>query len=189
MLHEFTSLLTRGLSRARRAANRAPKWLTAPARRIPLLRDHWRRFAFTGSGDYWEARYAAGGNSGDGSYGRLARFKAEFLNQFVREHGIQSVLELGCGDGSQLALANYPSYLGIDLSATAVQQCRQRFAADATKEFVVHDPLRTPSLGRSAQLALSLDVVYHLVEDDVFEAYMRCLFGAATEHVVMYASN
>jgi hypothetical protein len=42
----------------------------------------------TGSGfssaNYWERRYADGGTSGSGSYGRLAEFKATFLNAWHR---------------------------------------------------------------------------------------------------------
>jgi hypothetical protein len=52
--------------------------------------------------NYWENRYAAGGNSGDGSYGRLAVFKAEFINKFIDEVNINSATEMGCGDGHQL---------------------------------------------------------------------------------------
>ena len=44
--------------------------------------------------------------------GELAKFKARVMNDFVRENGIRSVIELGCGDGMQLALADYPRYLG-----------------------------------------------------------------------------
>src|SRR5215210_4430947 len=33
--------------------------------------------------------------------------------------------------------------------------------------------------GESAELALSLEVIYHLVEDEVFESYMRRLFGSS----------
>ncbi|MGD9858413.1 MAG: hypothetical protein AB7U20_26025 [Planctomycetaceae bacterium] len=64
------------------------------------------RRKFTGSSDYWVRRYRKGRNSGGGSYGRLAEFKAQVLNDLVREHRIQTVIEFGCGDGNQLALAN-----------------------------------------------------------------------------------
>src|SRR5579859_8234848 len=64
-----------------------------------------RQLQFRGSSTYWEERYRAGGNSGAGSYGRLAEFKAEVLNGFVHSRGIRSVVEFGCGDGAQLALA------------------------------------------------------------------------------------
>ena len=41
----------------------------------------------------------------------------------------------------------------------------------------------------AAECALSLDVIYHLVEDEVFEAYMSHVFDAATRYVVVYSSN
>src|SRR5690606_4241845 len=81
------------------------------------------------SADYWEQRYARGGNSGAGSYGKLAEFKAEVLNAFVRERQIRSVIDFGCGDGAQLALAEYPSYVGLDVSPTALHICRTRSCA------------------------------------------------------------
>jgi SAM-dependent methyltransferase len=140
---------------------------------------------FDNSADYWETRYATGGNSGVGSYDKFAKFKAEALNEFVRVHGVQTVLEFGCGDGNQLALARYPRYTGYDVSATAVAMCRKRFAADSTKTF------RTTSeyAGDTADLALSLDVIFHLVEDTVFESYMRTLFGASRRYVIIYSSD
>ncbi|GAJ08100.1 unnamed protein product, partial [marine sediment metagenome] len=60
------------------------------------------RFVFSGSREYWESRYAGGGTSGAGSYGKPAEFKAQVLNSFVKDNGISSVIEFGCGDGNQL---------------------------------------------------------------------------------------
>jgi SAM-dependent methyltransferase len=82
--------------------------------------------AFPGVAPYWETRYAQGGTSGAGSAGRLAPFKAEVLNAFVEQHGVNTVFELGCGDGTQLTPARYPSYVGVDVSPTAVDLCRRR---------------------------------------------------------------
>lgn len=144
-----------------------------------------RTWLFPGSEAYWESRYAGGGTSGSGSYGRLARFKAEVLNGLVEEHRIESVLEHGCGDGHQLSLATYPRYVGLDVSPSAVAACRKRFADDTSKAFYVlgeAPPVRY-------DLVLSLDVVYHLVEDAVFEAHVRSLFADATKWVVVYSSN
>ena len=141
---------------------------------------------FKTSSDYWERRYAKGGNSGVGSYGRLAHFKAEFLNGFVEQHRINSVIEYGCGDGSQLKLARYPTYTGIDVSPRAVEICRALFATDRSKRFVHTDAVKTPMV---TDLALSLDVVYHLVEDGAFESYMHKLFDSAQRFVIIYSSN
>src|SRR5438270_10704846 len=76
--------------------------------RLAFVRRLAGRAGFDNSSSYWNRRYVAGGTSGAGSYGRLARFKADVLNAFVAESGIASVIEFGCGDGAQLALSNYP---------------------------------------------------------------------------------
>lgn len=141
--------------------------------------------AFVESVDYWEQRYQTGGNSGSGSYGKLAVFKAEIINRFVDQHGIESIIEFGCGDGNQLALARYPHYLGFDVSPTAVALCKALFFGDTTKAFRLADTYQ----GEQAALTLSLDVIFHLVEDDIFEAYMRRLFSASNRYVIIYSSN
>jgi cyclopropane fatty-acyl-phospholipid synthase-like methyltransferase len=142
---------------------------------------------FPGSAAYWEQRYVRAGNSGGGSYGRLAEFKAEVLNGIVEREQIQTVVELGCGDGAQLTLSRYPRYVGLDVSTAAIEQCRDRFGGDTHKQFLVYPD----ELGQvaPADLTLSLDVVYHLVEDDVFDRYMTDLFRLSREWVVIYASN
>lgn len=145
-----------------------------------------KRWGFRGSADYWERRYRSGGNSGPGSYDRLAKFKAAFLNDFVEQNGIRSVIEFGSGDGAQLELANYGTYVGIDVARAAVDQARERFKDDPSKSF--HHASEMPS-GIRAELALSLDVIYHLVEDRVFDEYMQQLFEAATRFVIIYSSN
>jgi SAM-dependent methyltransferase len=151
-----------------------------------LKRIYYRFMSIPGSTRYWEERYSKGGNSGAGSYGRLAIFKAQVINNFVFGNKIQTVLELGCGDGNQLKLANYPSYVGFDVSATAVQICKDLFEEDTTKEFILYtNDVNLPMV----DLTLSLDVIYHLIEDSVYEKYMRDLFGVAKDFVIIYSSN
>ena len=166
-------------------------------KRIPLLAElartiYWRSPAgvrrsrgFAGSAAFWEKHYSSGGDSGHGSYGLLAEFKAEVINEFVIARGIKSVIEFGCGDGHQLSLARYPEYLGLDVSGAAVSRCRQLFESDTSKAF----KLLTDYRGEKADLALSLDVIFHLVEDGIYERYMEMLFGASTRFVVIYSSN
>jgi len=146
---------------------------------------------FRSSGSYWEQRYRIGGTSGNGSSGHLAAFKAEVLNEFVQSEKIGSVIEFGCGDGQQLALAEYPSYLGLDVSKTSVRLCLERFRGDPSKAFVCYKPAGTPDLGRflTADLTLSLDVIYHLVEDAIYLRYLDDLFPAARRFVIVYSSN
>lgn len=160
-------------------------------RKIPLLGPlavmlyrKWIR-PFPGSANYWQQRYESCGNSGAGSYSELAEFKAEIINSFVRANTIETVIEHGCGDGNQLRLAEYPSYLGFDVSLAAINRCREIFSNDTAKEF----KLSSDYAGEKAQLALSLDVVYHLVEDHVFESYMKLLFQSSERFVIIYSSN
>lgn len=150
--------------------------------------DNQKQFS---SATYWEDRYQSGRNSGPGSYGRLAKFKAEVLNDFVRKNNIESVIEWGCGDGNQLKLGEYPKYLGLDVSKNSIKKCIDTFQRDPTKSFLHYsdDTLNDPAGFIRADLALSLDVIFHLVEDEVFESYMFRLFGSARKYVVIYSSN
>jgi 2-polyprenyl-3-methyl-5-hydroxy-6-metoxy-1,4-benzoquinol methylase len=141
----------------------------------------------TGTAAYWETRYRRGDGSGSGSYGVLARFKAEVINDFVARKSVQTVIELGCGDAAQLALAAYPSYVGVDLSPTAVARCRLQMKGDPTKRFFALAD--TAGYDGTYDLALSLDVIYHLLEDEVFSAHMRALFSLANRYVIIYSSN
>ncbi|HEY5700613.1 MAG TPA: hypothetical protein VIT83_00820 [Gammaproteobacteria bacterium] len=141
--------------------------------------------SFPGSRDYWKQRYRTGATSGSGSYRKFAEFKAEVLNGFVKDHEINSVIEFGCGDGNQLKLSDYPSYFGYDVSPEAIGTCEATFREDTTKTFGLNDFYA----GEKAELALSLDVIYHLVEDEVFEKYMATLFDASTKFVIIYSSN
>lgn len=156
-----------------------------------LLGQAWLAVTARSSGEYWEKRYRLGMTSGAGSEGDLAQMKADLLNNFVHEHDVRSVIEFGCGDGQQLALASYPSYLGLDVSPTAVELCTRRFAGDPARMFLWYDAASSGNLAHflQADLTLSLDVIYHLLEDEVYRSYLKNLFGTSRRHVIVYSSN
>lgn len=138
---------------------------------------------------YWEERYKKGGNSGNGSYNKLADFKAEVLNDFIAKNSINSVIEWGFGDGNQLNLLKIPLYLGYDVSESAYRMCKDRFADDKSKEFLYYDGSRMLNCGRTSDMAISLDVLYHLVEDDKFSDYLYNLFNSSNKYVCIYSSD
>lgn len=148
---------------------------TAPISQLP----------FPGSKQYWINRYNTGINSGPGSYNKLGKFKAEIINDFVKKHNISTIIEFGCGDGNQLSYAQYPFYLGFDISNKALEICKERFKEDSAKTF----KLMEEYAGEKADLTLSLDVIYHLIEDHIYDAYMERLFDAAKRFVIIYSSN
>jgi SAM-dependent methyltransferase len=68
--------------------------------------------------------------SGPGSDGEFARQFADVANSLIRERGIKSVVDLGCGDfrvGRKIA-ASEISYTGVDVVDVLIERNRQLFA-------------------------------------------------------------
>ena len=120
-----------------------------------------------------------------GSFGKFAKFKAEILNNFVKKYNITSVIEFGCGDGNQLKLASYKNYIGFDISPEAIIKSKNIFQFDKSKCFKLIKDYK----GEKADLALSLDVIYHLIEDEIFESHMKILFNSSNRFIIIYSSN
>lgn len=157
---------------------------------VGFVRNRWGRLGFR-SIAYWEQHYAKGDTSGPGSYGHLAEFKAHVINDFVTTHRITSVIEFGCGDGNQLGLFQCARYIGLDVSRTAIHKCVSKYADDPTKSFFLYDPRYFVDRAGvfTAEVGLSLDVIYHLIEDDLFRLYMQHLFASASRHIIIYSSS
>lgn len=143
------------------------------------------------SKDYWESRYQSGGNSGSGSYSRLSIFKSEIINDIVAANNIEKVIEFGVGDGHQLSLMKYKKYLGLDVSPTVIKLCINKFLSDTDKSFLLYnsDCFLDKAGFIRADVSLSLDVLYHLVEKDVYEKYIIDLFSVAEKMVIIYSTD
>jgi cyclopropane fatty-acyl-phospholipid synthase-like methyltransferase len=143
---------------------------------------------YQNSQQYWQERYAVGGDSGEGSYGPLARYKADFINNFCKEMKCESVIEFGCGDGNQLSLLKMDRYTGVDISEKCINECRRKLGTRGY-EFHVLGDYRKLETHERFDMAMSLDVIYHLVEDDVYLQYLDELLNATRQHALIYASN
>ena len=143
------------------------------------------------STEFWDLHYRAHGTSGPGSRGYSAAFKAAETNRIVEENGVCSVVEFGCGDGYQLGLFSVPRYVGLDISPRALSWCIEQHRFDTNKTFLRYDPAcwSDPLRLVHADLAMSMDVIFHLVEDEVFDKYMSDLFAAGDRFVLIYSSN
>jgi len=87
---------------------------------------------------------------------------------------------------------NYKSYIGIDVSATAIKICKAKFSHDKSKKFYISSKLPENLIINSKEnidMSISLDVIYHLVENEVFENYMLNLFNSSSKFVCIYSSN
>jgi hypothetical protein len=139
------------------------------------------------SARYWKNRYRAGGNSGSGSYGELAQFKADSFNTFVDKNQVQTCVEYGCGDGGQLSLLRIDQYLGLDVSPEVIRATSARFRDETGRSFETYDPDHFKvSAKYQADISLSMDVILHLIEDERYEKYMRNLFGSALRFVGIF---
>ncbi|HSK54871.1 MAG TPA: class I SAM-dependent methyltransferase [Jiangellales bacterium] len=161
---------------------------TRPGRVVYRLKE---RLTFGSTSLYWERRYSRGGTSGPGSYGRQAGWKGQVVNHLVDELGITSAVELGCGDGNQLRYCDWPRYLGLDVSGAAVRRCMEAFGADDSKSFARYDPAAWWDAAGwfTADAAVSLEVIFHLVEDDVLERYLRTLFALGRRYVIVCSTD
>jgi len=140
---------------------------------------------FFSSARYWQHRYKSGRTSGAGSRGANAEYKAAFINDFIRSHRIETAIEFGFGDGVQLEMCEYPDYLGFEVSRTAIQQRRKQFRGNANRRF----KHLSDYAGETADLTVSLDVVYHLVEQAAYEDHLTKLFDASNHCVLIFSTS
>lgn len=141
------------------------------------------------SGDYWQGRYTSGGNSGAGSYDQLATYKAEFINDRTERFNLRAITELGCGDGNQLGMFTVGKYTGLDVAKAAVERCKMLYRGVQGRRFALYRPGKTDPTRYKADAALSLDVLYHLIEDAVYEQHLSDLFAIGQRYVIIYAWN
>lgn len=136
------------------------------------------------SKQYWIDRYRLHrGNSGAGSYGIYAEYKAEIINNFLIQNNITTVLELGCGDGNQLSLLKPKKYYGYDVSLLVVENNKIRFPNFIFSTNI--DDFTTMKY----DLTLSMDVILHLIEDEVYEEYVNLLFSLSNNYVIIYSPD
>jgi hypothetical protein len=145
------------------------------------------KYANFSSYQYWEERYRKGNTSGFGSYGRLARFKAQIINKFITAEQIDCVIDFGCGDGNQLSFFSINDYIGVDISPTIIKKCKKKYLGDSGKTFYTLDEFKATSV--KGDLSLSMDVIFHLIENENFESYMKILFDSAKRFCIIYSSN
>lgn len=140
---------------------------------------------------YWDRRYREGRSSGAGSEGNEGQYKADYVSDFIHNRKIKSVIDWGCGDGQVLELIRLEDaqYIGIDVSKTIITRMRKKFAEFGPR-YLFHTPDAYETFTRTRfDLALSLDVLFHLPDDRDYFSYLEHLFGSAEKYVMIYATN
>ena len=135
---------------------------------------------FISSSQYWEDRYYYGGNSGSGSYNEGAAEKANYLNQKIKEFDINTIVDIGCGDGNNLELYESEYYFGFDVSKTIIAYNKNKFTNDINKIFMLIDNNLEENISNIRNqkkikklICVSFDVIGHLVEDEIYANHLR----------------
>lgn len=100
------------------------------------------------------------GGSGVGSDPERTTEYVAFLQNFLHEHGIKSVVDYGCGDWrfSQLVDWSGIDYLGFDIVAAVIEENTRRYSAPNIHFEHVKDGVKLPR----ADLLICKDVLQHL---------------------------
>ena len=138
---------------------------------------------------WWDTWYAQGGNSGAGSRSFLASYKAEIMNDFLKHHTIDSVIEFGCGDGYNLGFIQYKEYLGLDVSKTTIKNCMELYKNDDTKSFILYDPKYFANKGfKHVDLVVCLDVLYHIIDENEYIKTLDDIFSFKSQYIILYTT-
>ena len=100
-----------------------------------------------------------GGGSGEGSWPLHNRGYAAFLRQFLNQHGIRSVVDLGCGDWQFSRLIDWSGveYRGFDIVPMVIEANQRHYAKDGISFALLRDPADLPP----ADLLIAKDVLQH----------------------------
>jgi len=108
----------------------------------------------------WGTDPAGKGISGSGSTLEITRDYRAYLERFIKEHRVQSVVDAGCGDWNFSRTIDWggASYLGVDIASDVIDAVRRQHE-NGTIRFRVGDI--TEELP-AADLLISKDVLQHL---------------------------
>jgi trans-aconitate methyltransferase len=143
--------------------------------------------------DYWRNRHRRRRGTwqavGSGSVGHLAEWKVDLVNTLVCENGARSLLDLGCGDGRVSEGFEVETYLGLDPSPVAVAEARKRVGDRTGWSVQEYEPAAIMGQTPPADVSVSLDVVFHLIDDRLYFAYLTHLFHCTRMAVGIYSTN
>jgi len=137
------------------------------------------------SEQYWERRYKSGGNSGGGSYGNGLVNKVELITDLMEKYDIKSIADVGCGDCTIVPkLPHLESYVGYDISSTIIDRHNSKNTNPSYKYKLISE---LESLG--LDLSLSLEVIFHQVNDEEYIEYMDNLVKTDSFYILILTMN
>ena len=127
---------------------------------------------------YWNKRYASGGNSGYGSYNEQLQKKLNWIEPL----GFISITEVGCGDfhfGSNILRMHPVKYTGLDISDVIIDRHK--------KMYPTHTWRVSDGFIPQAELLLCVDVLFHILDDKEANKMLMDLKNAWSKYLVITA--
>lgn len=134
---------------------------------------------------YWDNRYRSGGGSGAGSEGTYLEIKKKVILPIINELGIKNIEDFGCGEGSLIPYLPLDRYKGYDISPTIINKLKNKYGGSTKYEFNL---INEACVGEP-DMALSLDVFFHLVEDSVCDEYLQKIIGSRPKWILFLTWN
>jgi SAM-dependent methyltransferase len=128
---------------------------------------------------YWDDRYQGGRSSGVGSEGDEAEWKRALIEFVIETYEIESILDLGCGDGQLM----FPilkerqdlKYTGVDISEFIINKNREVDGFKSEVEFECADIVEGFQTFKSFDLVIMMDVLFHASSDYRHEMAIRTM--------------
>lgn len=99
---------------------------------------------------------------------------------------VSSVVDWGCGDGQVCSLLDMSGihYTGIEVAGTALKRCMEQQPKPVYMLWKPGDPIRM-----FADVAMSIDVLFHFPKDKDYKTYLKVLFGSARKYVIIHSTD
>jgi SAM-dependent methyltransferase len=109
--------------------------------------------------------------------GPVHRHTARIIVDTLRLLGIKSIVDVGCGNGANLAAIQHAlkieDVVGLDISPGALDVAARRVRG----QFQAADLEQAPALPRTFDMVLTSQVIEHLHDDDAFLRKLRAMCG------------
>ena len=118
----------------------------------------------------WGKDASGNGTSGTGSTLEVTREYRAYVEDFIRKHGVKSVVDAGCGDWAFSSAIDWggASYLGIDIASDVVKRVRRKYEKNNVTFQVGDITEELPA----ADLLISKDVLQHL-SNELVQKFIR----------------